>query len=159
MLQHTPGPDQSQLTSSLRFKNGATCTVKYSPGEDCDGKGNGVLQWRSGMSYHGEFLGLQRHGKGLQRWPDGSYYEGEFKKDLRDGNGRFVWSSGHVNCEVLVLVSPKLMQFFSLFASCRNTSEATAMTDVTDRGSTGGHPGHLSLGCSTVTLEKGLVHT
>ena len=99
MLQRSPGTEPRPLTSSLKFKNGAVCTVSYSPGQNTDGKGKGLLQWQSGR-YRGEFLGLQRHGKGEQHWSDGSHYKGEFKKNLRDGDGQFFWKSGHVSVTI-----------------------------------------------------------
>ena len=96
MQQHSPGSEISfpSLRTFLKFKNGAVCTVEYS---SADGKGSGMLQWPSGGSYRGEFLGLRRDGEGEQLWPAGAFYQGGFKNDQREGSGKFTWSSGHVS--------------------------------------------------------------
>jgi len=34
------------------------------------------------------------NGYGVLRWKDGKVYEGEFVNDKRDGKGNFVWADG-----------------------------------------------------------------
>ena len=87
----------SPFSTYLTFKNGAICNVEHSSAEGSDGKGSGMLQWPSGGSYRGEFLGLRRDGEGEQLWPAGAVYQGGFKNNQREGSGRFKWSNGHVS--------------------------------------------------------------
>ena len=34
------------------------------------------------------------HGKGVLAWKDGKKYEGEFNNDKREGQGEFIWPDG-----------------------------------------------------------------
>jgi hypothetical protein len=34
------------------------------------------------------------HGAGILKWKDGKRYEGEFVNDKREGNGTFIWADG-----------------------------------------------------------------
>ena len=36
------------------------------------------------------------HGKGLLKWKDGKQYLGEFVNDKREGHGTFLWKDGRI---------------------------------------------------------------
>ena len=80
--------------------------------------GYGVLQFRDGLHYKGQFINdnisgygvanwpdktyegywmnNQKHGKGKENYTDGRKYVGEFKNDKKEGCGEFTWPNGSV---------------------------------------------------------------
>lgn len=41
--------------------------------------GHGVLVWRDGKKYEGQFINDKREGRGIFKWKDGRVYDGEWK--------------------------------------------------------------------------------
>jgi len=65
-------------------------------GETVDGKahGKGIVTWRNGDSYFGQFDMNKRTGKGIFYWKNGKRYEGDFVNGEITGNGKFLWPNG-----------------------------------------------------------------
>lgn len=40
--------------------------------------GQGVLVWKDGKRYEGQFVNDKREGRGIFKWKDGRIYEGEW---------------------------------------------------------------------------------
>jgi hypothetical protein len=61
--------------------------------------GNGIMIWKTGQKYVGEFLNSKRQGLGVETYPENEpngavSYDGEWKEDLRSGTGTQTWKSG-----------------------------------------------------------------
>jgi hypothetical protein len=56
--------------------------------------GTGTWSYASGDSYRGQWQAGKRDGRGVYRWARGSVYSGEFANDLREGQGTYTWTNG-----------------------------------------------------------------
>jgi len=70
--------------------------VEYKNGNRYEGEftngmlhGNGTFYWTNGVTYTGTFQHNQITGSGKYSWPDGSWYDGDINLGLRHGRGRF----------------------------------------------------------------------
>lgn len=54
----------------------------------------GILSWKDGTKYVGQFVRGQRQGHGRMEFPDGVWYEGEFSHGRYDGNGTCRFQDG-----------------------------------------------------------------
>ncbi|MCK5436995.1 MAG: hypothetical protein KAI90_03235, partial [Desulfobulbaceae bacterium] len=54
-------------------------------------EGHGVLTWRQGIKYAGEFLNDRFHGQGVMELPNGSTYVGEWNEGLPNGKGTYTY--------------------------------------------------------------------
>lgn len=63
-----------------------------------DGKPEGIgrVDFESGCTYEGAFLGGWRHGKGVYRFSDGRVYEGDNFEDMRTGKGKLIGTDGRI---------------------------------------------------------------
>jgi len=59
------------------------------------GKGR-FEDFKSEVSYEGEWLNELKHGFGVEKMNDGSTYEGYFEDDMKNGQGTFRWPAGEV---------------------------------------------------------------
>lgn len=41
--------------------------------------GHGILTWKDGRKYEGQFINDKRHGLGIFKWVDGRIYDGSWK--------------------------------------------------------------------------------
>lgn len=62
--------------------------------EDGDPEGQGVLEYPGNdeherMYYEGGFKAKKAHGKGLMKWREGDKYEGDWVEGLRHGKGTY----------------------------------------------------------------------
>lgn len=62
--------------------------------QDSRPHGKGVMTWRTGVRYEGDFVNGLRTGRGKQEWPGLGRYEGDFVAGVRTGKGVFTWPSG-----------------------------------------------------------------
>lgn len=68
--------------------------------------GYGVLRWRDGSVYAGEFVGGYFDGHGKYTWNDGTAYDGDFVGGIREGKGAYFWNDGMVYTGDVVDGSP-----------------------------------------------------
>lgn len=57
--------------------------------------GKGILTYKNGDSYEGNFAGEHYNGQGIYKWKDGDVYEGEFKNGERNGWGIMKYANGN----------------------------------------------------------------
>merc|ERR1712024_111788 len=62
--------------------------------KDNDRHGKGVLTWRNGNKYVGDFLDNQIHGFGTKTYKDGRIYEGNWREGRREGYGHLTHQDG-----------------------------------------------------------------
>ena len=58
-------------------------------------QGKGVILYKNGDKYDGEWANDKYNGKGIYYFHDGSTYEGGYKDDLKCGKGRYKFASGN----------------------------------------------------------------
>jgi hypothetical protein len=59
--------------------------------------GMGYYQWKDGRTYQGAFDTNRRHGRGgVYQWPDGARYVGNFVDGRREGEGTYRFANGNV---------------------------------------------------------------
>jgi hypothetical protein len=56
--------------------------------------GQGLLLWRDGKKYEGNFVNDMRDGMGLFQWGDGRIYDGPWKEGKQHGVGKFTNKEG-----------------------------------------------------------------
>jgi hypothetical protein len=56
--------------------------------------GYGVLKWRDGKKYEGNFVNDKREGQGTFMWADGRKYIGEWKAGKQHGIGTYISKDG-----------------------------------------------------------------
>lgn len=59
-------------------------------------EGLGVLMYKSGRLYEGEWLADKRNGRGYERFSNGSIYLGTFKNNKAHGKGVYTWANGEI---------------------------------------------------------------
>ena len=58
--------------------------------------GLGIMKYRNGRQYEGNWQEDLRDGKGFERYPNGNTYFGHFKTGKAHGNGVYTWANGEV---------------------------------------------------------------
>ena len=58
---------------------------------------HGILKYKDGSKYVGEFINGKFSGQGTFVWLDGVKYVGEFKAGKRHGQGTYKWGDGTIN--------------------------------------------------------------
>lgn len=56
--------------------------------------GRGVYIWAEGARYEGEYREDKKNGRGVQTWPSGARYEGEYIDSMQTGYGLMTWADG-----------------------------------------------------------------
>lgn len=56
--------------------------------------GRGVYVWAEGARYEGEYREDKKNGRGVQTWPSGARYEGEYVDSMQTGYGLMTWADG-----------------------------------------------------------------
>jgi len=51
--------------------------------------GKGVLTYKDGRTYDGDFIADKREGNGYLTWANGNWYKGEFRQNAQHGKGVF----------------------------------------------------------------------
>ena len=83
--------------------------------------GQGVLTWRDGKRYEGQFVNDKREGHGVFVWADGRKYIGSWKAGKQHGIGTYISKEGLqriksiINQKViqLLMIEPKKQKSFS----------------------------------------------
>jgi len=57
--------------------------------------GRGVLEWKDGKKYTGEFINDKREGQGTFIWADGREYKGGWKNGKQHGIGAYKDKNGN----------------------------------------------------------------
>ena len=57
-------------------------------------EGKGIMKYKNGDEYDGEWLYDMKNGKGIMIYKDGTKYDGEWKNDLREGYGIMINEKG-----------------------------------------------------------------
>ena len=65
-------------------------------GEVHNGKrhGTGVLVYRCGRVYEGEWMHDQKRGYAAEKFPNGSVYKGQYLNGKPSGTGTYIWGNG-----------------------------------------------------------------
>ncbi|TNV84245.1 hypothetical protein FGO68_gene59 [Halteria grandinella] len=58
--------------------------------------GKGVIVYKNGRVYEGEWLNDKRQGRGYERFANGNTYQGEFKEGKAHGKGLYQWRNGEL---------------------------------------------------------------
>jgi hypothetical protein len=56
--------------------------------------GRGIMRYRNGSVYTGQWKNGKMHGNGTIRWNDGTMYSGQWKMGKRTGFGTYIWPGG-----------------------------------------------------------------
>ena len=56
--------------------------------------GRGIINFKNGEKYDGDWFVGMKHGIGKYFWPDGSSFEGSFKQNRKTGYGRIIFKNG-----------------------------------------------------------------
>jgi len=100
--QGSKTPNQSVTFSDFMIdasEQQQVLAVTYVPGlghlhEEQDREHTEVELEATGINYHGQWLGREKHGEGSLSFPDGRTYKGTFSHDLAHGRGTLVMASG-----------------------------------------------------------------
>ena len=57
-------------------------------------EGKGVMLYRSGRVYEGDWKGELRHGRGYEKYANGNVYIGAFGSGKAHGHGNYTWNGG-----------------------------------------------------------------
>eukprot|EP00933_Yihiella_yeosuensis_P038757 TRINITY_DN32694_c0_g1_i1.p1 TRINITY_DN32694_c0_g1~~TRINITY_DN32694_c0_g1_i1.p1 ORF type:complete len:347 (-),score=55.19 TRINITY_DN32694_c0_g1_i1:179-1219(-) len=60
--------------------------------------GFGVLSWKDGRRYEGQFRSGVLQGDASMSWPDGRMYTGQYRNNKKHGNGILWWPDGRKYC-------------------------------------------------------------
>ena len=58
-----------------------------------DRHGFGILTWKDGSSYSGQFVRNNFHGYAFERYADGGVFVGQFKDSVRHGLGQYTMTA------------------------------------------------------------------
>ena len=84
-----------EIQSAMNLLSFTDKEKKERAGEFVDGKRSyGVMDYKSGNRYEGDWDGDYVNGKGIMYYNDGSKYDGEWENDLEHGRGKYIDSDG-----------------------------------------------------------------
>lgn len=77
----------------MKFRDGGRYVGQFQNGEQA---GFGVYDSPRGHRYEGAWLDGKKHGRGTYLYPGGNAYSGEFRNNKKEGQGNYIWADGSV---------------------------------------------------------------
>ena len=87
------GSGASKKAKKYDFNEGSDVSHQENP-ENLKMEKRQKVQFKSGATYEGEWIGNSKDGYGVQEWPDGARYEGYWKSNRAHGKGKFYHTDG-----------------------------------------------------------------